>query len=284
MAISTAVSSRTRRPTPASTPARRRTRREPEVGVGDVRDQQQRHARDEQRLQHGLEAARAVADERHVGEQHQHPEDGAVLVAEHAAEQPECDCHGRHEDDEAEELAEQRRGPAVLLGDGVDHRPQEVRVTLDPFAGVEHQAVAPGQVLGVPVGDERVVLDEPEHPGQREGQHVEPTLDEAGVGGGGRREDVGQPTDLGRSVRPRRPRPVPSLWRSRWRMVPKLTRNADLTLTATIQPVIQPAIMGVLNVTPDSFSDGGRYDTVDAAVAARPSDARRGCGDHRRGW
>lgn len=28
-----------------------------------------------------------------------------------------------------------------------------------------------------------------------------------------------------------------------------------------------PAVMGVLNVTPDSFSDGGRYATVDAAVA-----------------
>ena len=50
-------------------------------------------------------------------------------------------------------------------------------------------------------------------------------------------------------------------------MVPKVTHDADLTVTATIQPVIQPAIMGVLNVTPDSFSDGGRYDTVDAAVA-----------------
>ena len=28
-----------------------------------------------------------------------------------------------------------------------------------------------------------------------------------------------------------------------------------------------PLVMGVVNVTPDSFSDGGRYDTVDAAVA-----------------
>lgn len=25
-------------------------------------------------------------------------------------------------------------------------------------------------------------------------------------------------------------------------------------------------IMGILNITPDSFSDGGRYDTVEAAV------------------
>jgi dihydropteroate synthase len=28
-----------------------------------------------------------------------------------------------------------------------------------------------------------------------------------------------------------------------------------------------PLVMGVVNVTPDSFSDGGRYDTVEAAVA-----------------
>ena len=27
-----------------------------------------------------------------------------------------------------------------------------------------------------------------------------------------------------------------------------------------------PAIMGILNVTPDSFSDGGRYNSVDAAL------------------
>lgn len=28
----------------------------------------------------------------------------------------------------------------------------------------------------------------------------------------------------------------------------------------------RPVVMGILNVTPDSFSDGGRYDSVDAAV------------------
>ena len=28
----------------------------------------------------------------------------------------------------------------------------------------------------------------------------------------------------------------------------------------------QKYIMGILNVTPDSFSDGGRYDTLDAAL------------------
>jgi dihydropteroate synthase len=31
--------------------------------------------------------------------------------------------------------------------------------------------------------------------------------------------------------------------------------------------VFEPTVMGVLNVTPDSFSDGGRYTDVDAAIA-----------------
>ena len=29
----------------------------------------------------------------------------------------------------------------------------------------------------------------------------------------------------------------------------------------------QPLIMGILNITPDSFSDGGRYLSIDAALA-----------------
>ena len=28
-----------------------------------------------------------------------------------------------------------------------------------------------------------------------------------------------------------------------------------------------PLIMGIVNVTPDSFSDGGRHDTANAAIA-----------------
>ena len=44
---------------------------------------------------------------------------------------------------------------------------------------------------------------------------------------------------------------------------PVLLRCADRTLDIT-----QPVVMGVLNVTPDSFSDGGRFASVDAAVAA----------------
>jgi dihydropteroate synthase len=37
-------------------------------------------------------------------------------------------------------------------------------------------------------------------------------------------------------------------------------RNRTIDLT-------RPVVMGILNVTPDSFSDGGRYSAVDAAVA-----------------
>jgi dihydropteroate synthase len=44
---------------------------------------------------------------------------------------------------------------------------------------------------------------------------------------------------------------------------PVLLRCADRTLDLT-----QPVVMGVLNVTPDSFSDGGRFASVDAAVEA----------------
>ena len=32
-------------------------------------------------------------------------------------------------------------------------------------------------------------------------------------------------------------------------------------------PLIQPLVMGIVNVTPDSFSDGGRHDTREAALA-----------------
>jgi dihydropteroate synthase len=41
-----------------------------------------------------------------------------------------------------------------------------------------------------------------------------------------------------------------------------------LGASAPLRPVrgLRPAVMGILNVTPDSFSDGGLYDEVDAAV------------------
>ncbi|MDG2423870.1 MAG: dihydropteroate synthase [Phycisphaerales bacterium] len=40
-----------------------------------------------------------------------------------------------------------------------------------------------------------------------------------------------------------------------WRLSPKLTIALD-----------QPRLMGILNITPDSFSDGGRYSTPESAV------------------
>ena len=35
-----------------------------------------------------------------------------------------------------------------------------------------------------------------------------------------------------------------------------------------------PAVMGILNVTPDSFSDGGRHDDAAAATARAPRSIR----------
>jgi len=40
-----------------------------------------------------------------------------------------------------------------------------------------------------------------------------------------------------------------------------LLRCADKTLDLS-----RPIVMGVVNVTPDSFSDGGRFASADAAV------------------
>ena len=39
----------------------------------------------------------------------------------------------------------------------------------------------------------------------------------------------------------------------------------------------RPAVMGILNVTPDSFSDGGRFQAVDAAVAHAKTMVSEGC-------
>ena len=36
-------------------------------------------------------------------------------------------------------------------------------------------------------------------------------------------------------------------------------------------------IMGILNVTPDSFSDGGKYDHLDAALKHADERVRDGC-------
>jgi dihydropteroate synthase len=40
---------------------------------------------------------------------------------------------------------------------------------------------------------------------------------------------------------------------------------------------IRPVIMGILNVTPDSFSDGGRFQTADAAISHATRMAADGC-------
>ena len=43
-------------------------------------------------------------------------------------------------------------------------------------------------------------------------------------------------------------------------------------------------IMGILNVTPDSFSDGGKYNGMDTGTEACTEDDRRRCGSDRCGW
>ena len=36
-------------------------------------------------------------------------------------------------------------------------------------------------------------------------------------------------------------------------------------------------VMGILNVTPDSFSDGGKYNEVEEAVKSSKANGRRRC-------
>ena len=60
---------------------------------------------------------------------------------------------------------------------------------------------------------------------------------------------------------------------------------ADAVAMPTYEPSTstRPAVMGVLNVTPDSFSDGGRYHGLEAARRARDADGRGRRCHHRRG-
>ena len=51
----------------------------------------------------------------------------------------------------------------------------------------------------------------------------------------------------------------------------------------TVLDLAEPVVMGILNVTPDSFSDGGRHADIDAAVEWGLADGRGGCRHHRRG-
>jgi dihydropteroate synthase len=53
----------------------------------------------------------------------------------------------------------------------------------------------------------------------------------------------------------------------RLRLVPVAQEKEDTSLVG-FAVADRPLVMGILNVTPDSFSDGGRYSSVDEAVAA----------------
>jgi dihydropteroate synthase len=48
----------------------------------------------------------------------------------------------------------------------------------------------------------------------------------------------------------------------------ELIVSSDLMSLRPYRPIglSRPRIMGIVNVTPDSFSDGGRFEHVDAAV------------------
>ncbi len=52
--------------------------------------------------------------------------------------------------------------------------------------------------------------------------------------------------------------PLPTHWQ---------LRSTKLVLPQPFAPLRRPLVLGIVNVTPDSFSDGGRHAAVDAAVA-----------------
>jgi dihydropteroate synthase len=60
--------------------------------------------------------------------------------------------------------------------------------------------------------------------------------------------------------------PVRAFSLARMKDVIFYTKNT-LNLGGHLLDLAQPAVMGILNVTPDSFHDGGRYKTVDKALA-----------------
>ncbi|MDO9488580.1 MAG: dihydropteroate synthase [Sphingomonadaceae bacterium] len=55
-----------------------------------------------------------------------------------------------------------------------------------------------------------------------------------------------------------------------------ITRRPALEMAARALRFDTPSVMGILNLTPDSFSDGGQFDTVDAQVAAAVAMAAAG--------
>jgi dihydropteroate synthase len=72
------------------------------------------------------------------------------------------------------------------------------------------------------------------------------------------------------------------------RLIPRLARQPfglkqiapkiELALSNYMVCCDAPVLMGILNVTPDSFSDGGRYNNVEAALAHAIAMARDGAG------
>ncbi|MGF1550198.1 MAG: dihydropteroate synthase [Sphingomonadaceae bacterium] len=67
---------------------------------------------------------------------------------------------------------------------------------------------------------------------------------------------------------------LPQEARSAWERI--VAPRPPLRLGGRGIPLDQPRIVGILNVTPDSFSDGGRYENAGAAVAAGAAMAEAG--------
>ena len=53
--------------------------------------------------------------------------------------------------------------------------------------------------------------------------------------------------------------------------VARLSNTRDLNCAGQNLDLHRPVVMGVLNVTPDSFSDGGRYIDPEIALSTRPN-------------
>ena len=54
--------------------------------------------------------------------------------------------------------------------------------------------------------------------------------------------------------------------------------SPSLDCGGRVVPLDRPCVVGIVNVTPDSFSDGGRFDSLDKAVAHGLALAEAGAG------
>ena len=58
----------------------------------------------------------------------------------------------------------------------------------------------------------------------------------------------------------------------------------ELFLGNQVLPMDRSRLMGILNITPDSFSDGGEFLSPDKAIAQAATNVGRRGGHHRHWW